>query len=326
MPYRDFPFVHAAAHISHPGRDHPSHGPRLLSPRTLCCVGWRAGHGAHVENCARVAARARRWQPGRSRCSSPRRSLSSASTASCPIPSTTGDCAFWILRCSLADAKRSIPGRARVWRICLPEWRSACRSSSSRIWACRFWRRPSAPSFWRSRSSRIRCGSTSEAPPETRTLLSDSRRRGRHLLACRPRAALDRGHRQLHSLDDRVCRAAPFAALSLMLGVYRDPSLLWTLPCVLAALALLWLPHASRSFIARRVGFKPAGRASPPSPCSPRRFSSRSPPCCIYDDADSARRQPAGALAAAARARRRRSRSQICSACGESHRCARFFR
>ncbi len=46
----------------------------------------------------------------------------------------------------------------------------------------------------------------------------------------------------------------------LMLGVYRDPSLLWTLPCVAVALLLLWwkpwtgAPHPSRSFTARRVG------------------------------------------------------------------------
>ncbi len=49
-------------------------------------------------------------------------------------------------------------------------------------------------------------------------------------------------------------------ALSLMLGVYSDPTLLWTLPCIAIALLLLRLkeptgvPHPSRSFIARRVG------------------------------------------------------------------------
>jgi hypothetical protein len=48
--------------------------------------------------------------------------------------------------------------------------------------------------------------------------------------------------------------------LSLMLDVYRDPTLAWTLPCMAAALALLWLqrqttvPHPLRSFIVRRVG------------------------------------------------------------------------
>ena len=46
----------------------------------------------------------------------------------------------------------------------------------------------------------------------------------------------------------------------LMLGVYRDPTLLWTLPCVAVALLLLWwkpwtgVPHPSRSFTARSVG------------------------------------------------------------------------
>jgi hypothetical protein len=53
---------------------------------------------------------------------------------------------------------------------------------------------------------------------------------------------------------------------SLMLGVYRDPSLLGTLPCIAAALVLLWMgskfprflwvPHPLRSFIAQRVGSK----------------------------------------------------------------------
>ena len=42
----------------------------------------------------------------------------------------------------------------------------------------------------------------------------------------------------------------------LMLGVYRDPSLLWTLPSVVVGLVLLWLSHPSRSFIARWVGSK----------------------------------------------------------------------
>jgi hypothetical protein len=43
---------------------------------------------------------------------------------------------------------------------------------------------------------------------------------------------------------------------SLMLGVYRDPSLLRTLPCVAAALVLLWMSDPSRGFIARKVGSK----------------------------------------------------------------------
>jgi len=44
--------------------------------------------------------------------------------------------------------------------------------------------------------------------------------------------------------------------LSLMLGVYRDSSLLWTVPCIAVALALLWLSHPSRTFIAPRVESK----------------------------------------------------------------------
>ena len=44
--------------------------------------------------------------------------------------------------------------------------------------------------------------------------------------------------------------------LSLMLGVYRDPTLQWTLPCVAVALALLWVSHPSRTFNARRLKSK----------------------------------------------------------------------
>jgi hypothetical protein len=43
---------------------------------------------------------------------------------------------------------------------------------------------------------------------------------------------------------------------SLMFGVYRDPSLLWTLPCVAVALVLLWVSRRSRDEAARRVGPK----------------------------------------------------------------------
>jgi len=40
---------------------------------------------------------------------------------------------------------------------------------------------------------------------------------------------------------------------SLMLGVYRDPSLLWTLPCVAVGLVLLWVSHPPRTLVARRM-------------------------------------------------------------------------
>ena len=40
---------------------------------------------------------------------------------------------------------------------------------------------------------------------------------------------------------------------SLMLGVYHDPTLLWTMPCVAVALVLLWMPDPLRGFLARRV-------------------------------------------------------------------------
>jgi hypothetical protein len=42
--------------------------------------------------------------------------------------------------------------------------------------------------------------------------------------------------------------------LGNMLAVFRDPLLLWTLPCVVVGLALLRLPRPSRRFTARRAG------------------------------------------------------------------------
>jgi hypothetical protein len=39
-----------------------------------------------------------------------------------------------------------------------------------------------------------------------------------------------------------------------MLGVYRDPNLLWTLPCVIVAIVLFGVPHPPRRSIARSVG------------------------------------------------------------------------
>ncbi len=45
-----------AAHVSHPGRNHPPYGPRLLSSRALRRCGRRPGHGAGVEDRACFAA------------------------------------------------------------------------------------------------------------------------------------------------------------------------------------------------------------------------------------------------------------------------------
>ncbi|MGD0481829.1 MAG: hypothetical protein ABSA42_16775 [Terracidiphilus sp.] len=79
-------------------------------------------------------------------------------------------------------------------------------------------------------------------------------------------------------------------ALSLMLGVYRDPTLAWTLPCVVIALLLLWgnrwigLPHPSRSPIARKVGSRWPQIAAFALLAAPFLFTLAS--LFIYDDAD----------------------------------------
>ncbi len=111
---------------------------------------------------------------------------------------------------------------------------------------------------------RLRRGQTLGGPPETRTLLSALAG------AC---AALVIAVLALHwtaGLGNYIHWTIEYAgqrrlpALSLMLGVYRDPSLLWTLPCVAIGLVFLraareenhGLPHPSGSIIARRVGSK----------------------------------------------------------------------
>jgi hypothetical protein len=74
-----------------------------------------------------------------------------------------------------------------------------------------------------------------------------------------------------------------------MLGVYSDPTLLWTLPCVAAALILLrlkqqsWARHPTR-FIARRVGFRWAKIAAFALLAAPFLFALAS--LLLYDDAD----------------------------------------
>jgi len=74
--------------------------------------------------------------------------------------------------------------------------------------------------------------------------------------------------------------------LSLMLGVYRDPTLAWTLPCVVAALLLLRVPHPSRSSTAQRMGsqFRWPQLAAFALLAAPFLFTLAS--LLIYDDAD----------------------------------------
>jgi hypothetical protein len=75
-------------------------------------------------------------------------------------------------------------------------------------------------------------------------------------------------------------------ALSLMLGVYSDPTLVWTLPCVAVGLVLLWAAHPSRSFNAGRVGskFRRARIAAFALLAAPFLFTLAS--LLIYDNAD----------------------------------------
>jgi hypothetical protein len=72
-----------------------------------------------------------------------------------------------------------------------------------------------------------------------------------------------------------------------MLAVFRDPALFWTLPCVVAALILLWLPHPSRGSVARRVGAKSLWARMAAFALLAAPFLATLASLLIYDDPDS---------------------------------------
>ncbi len=216
------------------------------------------------------------WTGGAAR--SPRRSLSSASTASCQIPSTTATAhsGCWSrFGCCGGSMQR------RAWRAdLLPAWRFACRSSSSRTWGCRFWQRPSRGFAGARDEAPPGRGKPRPATPETRTLLS--------VLAgaC---VALGIAVLALHwtaGIGNYVHWTIEFAGAAALAGTQHHARRLSRSIACCGRCPALWLPSrfCGRPILraaSSREGWdrNSAGRASSPLPCSPRRFSSRSPHC-----------------------------------------------
>jgi hypothetical protein len=201
-----------------------------------------------------------------------------------PIPEYDGDCAFWILVAlwllQRADAKKVL--RA----VLLPELRLCVPLFANRTWDCRFCWRPSerfcSCSHSRScgagklRLSRLRFDALSFLAGACATLFA---------------AALvlhwTVGIRTYVYWTIRFAGERRMPGFGPMLFVFRDPSLLWTLPCVAVGLVLLWLPHPRNRVphprraivLAPRVGSRFRWTQIAPSPCWPRRFSSRLPRC-----------------------------------------------
>ncbi len=191
-----------------------------------------------------------------------------------PIPEYDGDCAFWILIALWlllrADAKRSVArGLAAGAGICVPLF---------------FKQNMGLPFLLAAMGAvllvlvftRIRRGQRADDAPETRTLLA--------ILAgaC---ATLFAAALALHwttGLGTTLHWTIQFAGqrrlprLRKMLAVFRDPSLLWALPCVVAALALLRVAPPQRLRWTRIAAF--ALLAAP--------FLFTLASLLIYDDAD----------------------------------------
>jgi hypothetical protein len=154
-----------------------------------------------------------------------------------PIPEYDGDCTFWILIAlwllQRADAKRSIAsGVAAGVGLCMPLF-------SKQNMGLPFLAAAIAAVLLVLAFAAIRRGQAPAEVAHIRTLLSVLAGAGVTLFA----AALAL-HRTvgIHTYVNWTVRFAGERRLpgfGLMLSVFRDPSLLWTLPCIVAALALL---------------------------------------------------------------------------------------
>ena len=163
-------------------------------------------------------------------CSSPLRSCVLGIYCIVPNPEYDCDCGFWILAARL-DVAAARCRRPALGSALPPERRFACRSSSSKTWACQFCWWPSARfSFARAQRPPQPAKSARSAQP-AHAVLRPGRRV--HNACGSPACAPLRGwHRQLPPLDIEYAGRRRLPGFSLMLGVYRDPIALWTLPCV----------------------------------------------------------------------------------------------
>jgi hypothetical protein len=169
-----------------------------------------------------------------------------------PIPEYDGDCTFWILVAlwlfERADAKRSIAsGLAAGVGLCVPLF---CKQNMG----LPFLAAAIGAVLLVLAFTVIRRGQAPTEAAGVRTLLSVLGAAGATLFASALALHWTVGIRNYIGWTIRFAGERRLPSLDNMLTVFRDPSLLWTLPCVAAALLILWVPHPSRSFTARRVG------------------------------------------------------------------------
>ena len=202
-----------------------------------------------------------------------------------PIPEYDGDCAFWILVAlwllQRAEAKRSIArGSIAGVALCLPLFTK--QNMGLPFLVAAIGAVLLALAFTVMRRKKDPTGAVA-----ARTLLSILTGAFVNLFAAALTLHRTAGIRNYFYWTITFAGQRRLPRLDLMLSVFRDPSLLWTLPCVAAGLALLWLPHPSRSSIARSVGAKVPWTQIVAFALLAAPFLATLASLLIYDDADS---------------------------------------
>ena len=159
-----------------------------------------------------------------------------------PIPEYDGDCAFWILLALwLAAARRA--KKRRCARAC-------CRSCTlpAALHETKYGAAVSGRSHRRRFCSCSRSRPCGEGKFQLKRLtlarfLSVLAGAGFTLLAAALALHWTAGLRNYIYWTITFAGQRRLPGLALMLAVFSDPMLLWMLPCVAAALVLLWLPH-----------------------------------------------------------------------------------
>jgi hypothetical protein len=266
MPYRDFPFVHApitfliqAAIIRFTGRVFFHHviyvaivgGLATLLTWRIALVSLR-GYVARAWIVALLLA-------------APLAVVGIYSII--PIPEYDGDCAFWILvalwllqRAGANQDELGCPtlaaslflrlgwGPAFVWMrgfaagvaLCLPLF-------TKQNMGLPFLLASVAAVLVVLAFAVVRRGQVPPETPDARTFLSILAGVGAALSAAALALHWTAGVRNYIDWTITFAGERRLPRLDLMLAVFRDPELLWTLPCAFAGLALLWLHHPSNS-------------------------------------------------------------------------------
>jgi hypothetical protein len=240
MPYRDFPFVHPpltflvqAAIIRFTGRVFFHHVMYVAMVGGLATVlTWRL---ALASLRGRIAAS---WIVALL-LAAPLTVLGLYSII--PIPEYDGDCAFWILVAlwlfERAEREKGVVrGFVAGVALCLPLFTKQNMGLPFLVAAI-------AAVLVVRLLTLIRREPIPLETPDTRTLFSVLAGTGFTLLAAAFLLHYTAGLRNYLHWTIEFAGERRLPRLDLMLSVFRDPSLLWTLPCVVAGLALVWLPH-----------------------------------------------------------------------------------